>query len=149
MYFTQDDYRKIEKWLQQRAVKDSQLPQTDSIEGTETIAVVQNGENKVITLNEFIEQLTTLDPFLYASNHIYLPFKNESPECTRLQVPCKKRRKGLWITYKDCDGKVIAEWYNGDNTCDEEWRDSANWISYWTSELIKKVIYEIVSWFKY
>lgn len=46
MFFTQDDYRRIEKWLQHRAVSDSELPMADPISSTDFIAIVQNGVNK-------------------------------------------------------------------------------------------------------
>lgn len=60
MFFTQEDYRKIEKWLQLRTLRDSDFPSTDSLRGTEWIPIIQNGKNKTIAVNEFIKQVAIM-----------------------------------------------------------------------------------------
>ena len=60
MFFTQEDYRKIEKWLQLRTLRDSDFPSTDFLRGTEWIPIIQNGKNKTIAVNEFIKQVAIM-----------------------------------------------------------------------------------------
>lgn len=60
MFFTQEDYRKIEKWLQLRTLRDSDFPSTDFLRGTEWIPIIQNGKNKTISVNEFIKQVAIM-----------------------------------------------------------------------------------------
>ena len=60
MFFTQEDYRKIEKWLQLRTLRDSDFPSTDFLRGTEWIPIIQNGKNKTISVNEFIKQVAII-----------------------------------------------------------------------------------------
>lgn len=57
MFFTQEDYRNIEAWLQQRAMKDTDLPVADlSLDGREKIPIIQNGENKIVGFGDFIKR---------------------------------------------------------------------------------------------
>lgn len=90
----------------------------------------------------------TLDNILEGFNHIYLPFKDNSRMLTRLQVPNNIRRKGLWITYESCKGNVITEWYNSDDYSNKAWGDGDNWIPYLDKSEIKKVLKELLSWYK-
>ncbi len=46
MFFTQDDYKKIQQWLSKNSVKDTEFNEAIvPFEGNETIAFVQNGHN--------------------------------------------------------------------------------------------------------
>lgn len=52
LIFTNDDYRRIQAWLKANSVKDSELPHFTSENGSEKIAILQDGKNVLITLNE-------------------------------------------------------------------------------------------------
>ena len=57
MFFTQEDYLKIEKWLKARAIKDSQFDEVldiNNISDEDYITFIKNGINKKIKLNNFI-----------------------------------------------------------------------------------------------
>lgn len=56
MHFTQEDYRKIESWLNQRGIKDSELDPASKLNGDEKVAILQDGENRVLPLNIFISK---------------------------------------------------------------------------------------------
>lgn len=71
---------------------------------------------------------TALDKVLQAYNHIYLPFIGNSRQATRLQIPFKFRRRGLYITYESCKGRVITEYYIGSSLEDNSWKEKINWI---------------------
>lgn len=59
MFFTEEDYKKIEKYLASCGVKDSCLEDAKlPIEGNEKIAIVQNGENRILYIRELIEALS-------------------------------------------------------------------------------------------
>lgn len=90
----------------------------------------------------------TLDTIINTGNHIYLPFVGNSRARTRLQVPEDKRRKGLWITYESCKGKVTTEWYNSDDYSDDAWVLNENWNLYLQKDLIKEVVDKILTWYK-
>lgn len=61
MYFTQEDYKKIEKWLISRGVKDSQFDNASlPLSGGETLTLVQEGNNVKISLHDTIHELLLL-----------------------------------------------------------------------------------------
>lgn len=68
MFFTYEDYKKIEEWLKHRAVKDSQFEEADSLNKCDKIPIVQDGENKTIHVCDLIQEIekqsTTTDDML-------------------------------------------------------------------------------------
>lgn len=55
MFFTQEDYKKIENWLKARAIKDSEFIEASSLDGDEYVVIVQNGENKKVTIESIVK----------------------------------------------------------------------------------------------
>lgn len=53
MYFTQEDFKKIQEWLKRNSVKDTEFPLASPENGTEQITFVQNGTNVKLALNDF------------------------------------------------------------------------------------------------
>lgn len=90
----------------------------------------------------------TLDKILEEYNHLYLPFKDNSKALTRQQVPPRLRRRGLWITYVSCKGRVVTEWYNSDDFSNKAWGNNENWVSYLNKELVKDTLNELLAWYK-
>ena len=60
MYFTQEDLRKIESWLYNRAIKDTDFPNADPMDGSEQIPIIQDGKNKTLKLYDFIKQISDM-----------------------------------------------------------------------------------------
>lgn len=60
MFFTKEDYLKIERWLSSRALKDTDFPIANPIGTTDAIAIIQNNKNKKLLMNDFFYQLATL-----------------------------------------------------------------------------------------
>lgn len=91
------------------------------------------GEYEIISPSTTIDSV--IDPVTGESarnlflkhNHLYLPFKDNSKQLTRLLVLKELRRKGLWITYRSCKGNIITEYYNSDKVSDDEWKKNENW----------------------
>lgn len=90
----------------------------------------------------------TLDNILEKYNHLYLPFLNNSKTNTRLQVPNKLRRKGLWITYETCNSRVVTEWYNSNDFSNKAWGNSENWVPYIDKGLMRETLKTLLSWYK-
>lgn len=86
----------------------------------------------------------TLKDILINGNHIYVPFTSNSKAITRSQVPMNYRRRGLWITYVSCQGKVTTEWYNSDNFDDVNWGNNSNWVKYIDDQYIKDLVTDFV-----
>lgn len=137
MHFTQEDYRKIEDWLYQRTVKDTQFPYADPVDGTERVPILQGNKNKTIGLNDFVKQVADMKlPDFYNvtvnSKKPYLTLK----EAVSL-VPVKQRKLGLTITYHNEYGNWLIYQFKGDSL--NQW-DSLN---YWNN-IIQQAIEEFV-----
>lgn len=55
MYFTQDDYKKIQRYLTDNAIKDTWLPQTNTVKDGDKYTIIQDNENKIIEHSDFIQ----------------------------------------------------------------------------------------------
>ena len=92
----------------------------------------QVGGYKDIYPKTFIQAITdretgeNLSEILSGFNMYFLNYLG-TEQLTRLQVPIKLRRQGLWITYILFDNTVVVEWYGNPNTSDAAWADSSNW----------------------
>lgn len=75
----------------------------------------------------------SLDNILVRNNFIALPYVG-SKAATRLQVPMKNRRRGIWLSYIDYAGTLTVEYYNDNNLDDNHWQDSSHWLPYNTAE---------------
>lgn len=67
MFFTREDYKKIENWLKNRAIKDTEFLNSGAINGSETIVVVQNGKNKKMYIKDLVIDTSSFNP-VYISN---------------------------------------------------------------------------------
>lgn len=75
----------------------------------------------------------SLDNILVRNNFIALPYV-DSKAATRLQVPMKNRRRGIWLSYIDYAGTLTVEYYNDNNLDDNHWQDSSCWLPYNTAK---------------
>lgn len=127
MFFTQEDYRKIEKWLLANSRKDTELAgAVTPLTGGETIAFVQGGHNVKMLLNDFIKQLFSLGvpDFLnitdkYGESYITLP------QAISL-IPYKSRKTGQVITFLNEEGKWVIYQFRG--TAKNQWNNLTLWI---------------------
>lgn len=127
MFFTQDDYRKIEKWLQQRSKKDTDFPLAGPMDGSEKIAIVQRSINKIILLNDFVKQVANMklpDFYNVSSNskNYYLTLDKAIS-----LVPVKNRSLGLTITYHNERGNWVMYQFKGESL--NQWTSLKCWNS--------------------
>lgn len=99
MYFTQEDYKKIEDWLHKKAVKDTSYQEASMLTGNELLTLVQEGYNRKIRLKDFTNQLfnVNVEDFLNVS-HSYDSYNITLKEAIRL-IPYKTRKEGQIITF--------------------------------------------------
>ena len=61
MYFTQDDYKKIDSWLKLNSIRDSDMPSTTTLQEEDTLVLTQkNGtkfQNSKIKSSDFLSQI--------------------------------------------------------------------------------------------
>lgn len=139
MYFTQEDYKKIEAWLYQRTVKDTEFPKACPIKGTEDIPIIQDRKNKLIGFNDFIEEIVRKSPSdFYNVNAV------SKTECLSLEdaialIPEDKKRLGLVITFKNKNKNWLIYQFKG---CSLNQWDS---VSCWDN-IIQEALDELIFW---
>lgn len=137
MFFTQEDYRKIENWLYQRTIKDTQFPEADTLNGSEKIPIIQDNKNKILTLNDFVKQVAHMqlpDFYNVTSNH-------KKPYITLEEaislVPVGQRKLGLVITFHNERGNWVIHQFSG--TSLNQW----NSLNYWNN-IIQQALEELL-----
>lgn len=134
---TKEDLLKIEDYLQQRSVRDTQLPIADPLTGKDSVPIIQDNENKILRINDFISHLDDLNmPDFYnvskCQNKTFLELK----DAINL-VPKNKRKLGLVITYHNENGNWLIYQFKG--TSVNQWGT----LTCWTS-ILQEVIDEYV-----
>ena len=101
MFFTREDIDKIYQELLARGIKDSEFPETNGVKVDDTLAIIQDGENKQINVREFLNQISLWkkESFInitdtYNKSNITLVEAIQT-------VPVIQRKEGLVITFSD------------------------------------------------
>lgn len=125
MFFTHEDYIKIEKWLQARAVKDSMLPEAAELKPSDTIAILQNRENKTIPAYKLFNAINaSYIPDLYNVSDIHR-VSGISLEKAIHTIPVNKRKIGLIVTFINETNNWVILQFKG--TSVNQWSDTSLW----------------------
>ncbi len=127
MYFTQDDYRKIEQWLSKNSVKDTEFNEAITpFNGNETVAIVQNGHNAKASISDIVKQMFLLgvSDFLnvtdkYGEKYITLT------DAIRL-IPYMSRKIGQVITFLNTEGNWELYQFQGESLL--QWNNNTLWV---------------------
>lgn len=137
MYFTQEDYRNIERWLSTRTVKDSQFKEADPLSGVERIPLIQDGINKTVDLNTFLKQLSLMELPDFLNVTVLTKRGNLFLEEALNAVPVSQRKLGLTITFHNEKGNWVIYQFKG--TSLNQWSTLNCW-----SSLIEEALEELV-----
>jgi hypothetical protein len=123
MFFTTEDYKKIQKWLQHNSIKDTDLPDTGDITGTETLVIVQNGKNVRVSLSEFVDQLFLLGipDFVNATDK----FDAHSLDDVIKAIPYRARKIGQIVTFITDEGDWKVYQFRGQRV--NQWNINSLW----------------------
>lgn len=133
MFFTQEDYRKIEKWLLANSRKDTDfVGAATPLKGNETVVLVQNGKNVNVLLKDLIEQIFLLgvSDFLNVTDK-YGESRISLTQAIQL-IPYKSRKIGQVITFLDEDGEWKLFQFQGERV--NQWNNATLWV-----DLIKRI----------
>ena len=122
MFFTQEDYRKIEKWLLTNSRKDTDfVGAATPLKGNETVVLVQNGKNVKTSVKDIVDQFFLLG----VSDFLNITDKYGESYITTDQaiqlIPFRSRKIGQVITFIDefgnwaiyqFQGKALNQWNN-------------------------------------
>lgn len=133
MFFTQEDYRKIEKWLLANSRKDTDfMGAATPLKGNETVVLVQNGKNVNVLLKDLIEQIFLLgvSDFLNVTDK-YGESRISLTQAIQL-IPYKSRKIGQVITFLNEDGEWKLFQFQGERV--NQWNNATLWVN-----LIEKI----------
>ena len=116
MFFTREDILKIQNALFQLGVKDSELPNAESVAYDDTLSIIQDGKNKQIKIKDFFNQISLLkkEGFINITD-IYNKHYIMLLEAINL-VPILQRKGGLVITFQDTNGDWRIYQFRGNIT---------------------------------
>lgn len=139
MFFTQEDYRKIEDYLKRKSIKDTQFDEAITpLDGEEEIAFVQNGKNVKAHVKDIVEQLFLLGVSDFVNitdkcNQSYIDLK----EAIDL-IPCLSRKRGQVITFVNKEGNWVIYQFKGYNTL--QWNNTTLWVNLFESIYINSIL---------
>lgn len=122
MFFTRDDYKKIENWLKERSVKDSQFEEVIDTYPNDDIMILQNGENKRVKIGTFIADNAD---FINVTKTFGL--RNCTIEEAAQTISEQFRKPGLEITFIAPTGVWMSYQYINDDTINDAWSNKDNW----------------------
>lgn len=124
MYFTEEDYKNIEKWLQHRAIKDSQLYCAKPLTGNEQVVILQEGVNKKVNIHQITEKCSENYFDFYNVTERHKVFNLTLREAISY-VPINIRKPGLVVTFLDKDNFWRVVQYEG--TVKGHWDYESHW----------------------
>lgn len=127
MFFTQEDYRKIEKWFLANSRKDTDFAGAATpLKGNETVVLVQNGKNVKASVKDVVEQLFLLG----VSDFVNITDKYGESYISLSQaielIPYRSRKIGQVVTFLDDTGKWAMFQFQG--TRKNQWGTLSLWV---------------------
>lgn len=127
MFFTQEDYRKIEKWFLANSRKDTDFAGAATpLKGNETVVLVQNGKNVKASVKDVVEQLFLLG----VSDFVNITDKYGESYISLSQaielIPFRSRKIGQVVTFLDDTGKWAMFQFQG--TRKNQWGTLSLWV---------------------
>ena len=139
MFFTREDILKIQNALLQLGVKDSELPNAESVNYNDILSIVQDGKNKHIGIKDFFNQISLWkkEDFINITDK-YDKYNISLLEAINL-VPILQRKNGLVITFQDVEGNWRIYQFRGDITEffeENKWFDLYNYRNYIVQSIV-------------
>lgn len=141
MFFTREDILKIQQALFKVSVKDSELPNAESVTPNDIISIVQNGKNKKIKIVDFLEQISLGDKDIINISNKYDEHYISLSEAINL-VPELQRKEGLFITFQDVNGNW--QFYQFKGTL-EEFSEEDKWFNLDFEKYLKETLIPIIN----
>lgn len=141
MFFTREDIAKIQQALFKVSVKDSELPNAESVTPKDIISIIQNGKNKKIKIVDFLKRISLGDKDIINISNRYDEHYSSLSEAINL-VPELQRKEGLFITFQDVDGNW--QFYQFKGTL-EEFSEEDKWFNLDFEKYLKETLISITN----
>lgn len=139
MYFTQEDYRKIEAYLKSKAARDTSFDSaTTPLQGNETIVLVQGGKNVNTTVSDIVSQFFALgvSDFINVTDKYGISY-NTLDEAIRV-IPWRSRKVGQVITFLNEQGEWHLYQYQGESVL--TWNNTTLWVDLLESKIVNSIL---------
>lgn len=139
MYFTQEDYRKIEAYLKSKAARDTSFDSaTTPLQGNETIVLVQGGKNVNTTVSDIVSQFFALgvSDFINVTDKYGISY-NTLDEAIRV-IPWRSRKVGQVITFLNEQGEWHLYQYQGESIL--TWDNTTLWVDLLESRIVNSIL---------
>lgn len=139
MYFTQEDYRKIEAYLKSKAARDTSFDSaTTPLQGNETIVLVQGGKNVNTTVSDIVSQFFALgvSDFINVTDKYGISY-NTLDEAIRV-IPWRSRKVGQVITFLNEQGEWHLYQYQGESVL--TWNNTTLWVDLLESRIVNSIL---------
>lgn len=139
MFFTIEDYKKIQEWLSRNSIKDTEFNEAmQPFKGNEIISFVQNGHNTKAYLKDFVDQLFLLGIPDFVNVTEKFNESNISLSRAIQLIPYKSRKIGQVITFLNEEGVWKIYQFKGKRK--NQWNEESLWI-----DLIKDIAGKITT----
>lgn len=127
MFFTIEDYKKIQEWLSRNSIKDTEFNEAmQPFKGNEIISFVQNGHNTKAYLKDFVDQLFLLGIPDFVNITEKFDESNISLSRAIQLIPYKSRKIGQVITFLNEEGVWKIYQFKGKRK--NQWNEESLWV---------------------
>ena len=128
MFFTQDDYKKIEQWLSRNAIKDTEFNNSVlPLKGNEEVTIIQDGHNKKLLLKDLANNIKLLGDYDFINISESFNAKYISLQNAISLIPYRSRKLGQVITFLETNGNWGIYQFKGESL--EVWDNTTLWVN--------------------
>lgn len=128
MFFTQEDYKKIEQWLSRNAIKDTEFNNSVlPLKGNEEVTIIQDGHNKKLLLKDLANNIKLLGDYDFINISESFNAKYISLQNAISLIPYRSRKIGQVITFLETNGNWSIYQFKGESL--EVWDNTTLWVN--------------------
>lgn len=128
MFFTQEDYKKIEQWLSRNAIKDTEFNNSVlPLKGNEEVTIIQDGHNKKLLLKDLANNIKLLGDYDFINISESFNAKYISLQNAISLIPYRSRKLGQVITFLETNGNWGIYQFKGESL--EVWDNTTLWVN--------------------
>lgn len=128
MFFTQEDYKKIEQWLSRNAIKDTEFNNSVlPLKGNEEVTIIQDGHNTKLLLKDLVNNIKLLGDYDFINISESFNAKYISLQNAISLIPYRSRKIGQVITFLETNGNWGIYQFKGESL--EVWDNITLWVN--------------------
>lgn len=139
MFFTQEDYKKIQQWLIENSVKDTEFNEASlPLRGNEEITIIQGDHNKKMTLKDLANSINLLGTSDFINVSESYNAKYITLQTAISLIPYRARKLGQVITFLNKEGNWNIYQFKGESL--DIWNNTTLWVDIIESLYIDSIL---------